>query len=106
MLALLRDRPDAREEQAACFKQLFAGLEGRGIDFRADETSLRAYGQAVADAVPLAAALRTHLLDRGIGELSLAPGVSPTSLLSVMRALAAPAGLHRSLHELLGSLDE
>ena len=105
MLALLRDRPDAREEQAACFKQLFAGLEGRGIDFRADEASLRSYGQPVADAVPLAAALRTHLLDRGIGELSLAPGVSPTSLLSVMRALAAPAGLHRSLHELVGSLD-
>lgn len=105
MLALLRDRPDAREEQAACFKQLFAGLEGRGIDFRADENVLRSYGVPVADQIPLAAALRTHLLDRGIGELSLSSGVSPTALLSVMRALAAPAGLHRSLHELIGSLD-
>ena len=105
MLALLRDRPDAREEQAACFKQLFAGLEGRGIDFRADEATLQAFGEPVPDTIPLAAALRTHLLDRGIGEITLAPGISPAVLLSVMRALAAPAGLHRSLHELVGSLD-
>ena len=105
MLTLLRDRPDAREEQAACFKQLFASLEGRGLDFRADEAWLRSYGVPVADSMPLAAALRTHLLDRGIGELTLRAGVTPTALLSVMRALVAPAGLHRSLHELTGSLD-
>jgi hypothetical protein len=105
MLALLRDRPDAREEQAACFKQLFGSLEGRGIDFRADEAVLRSYGTPVPDSVPQAALLRAHLLERGIGEITLAPGVTPTTLLSVMRALVAPVGEHRSLHELTGSLD-
>ena len=73
MLFLLRDRPEAREEQAACFKQLFASLAGRGVELRADQEWLRSYGVPVADALPLAGALRQHLLERGIGELAVAP---------------------------------
>lgn len=105
MLFLLRDRPEAKEEQAACFKQLFASLVGRGIDLRADEERLHSYGVLVADGLPLAGALRNHLLERGVGELAVGPTASPAALLAIMRVLAAPAGEHRSLHELTSALD-
>ena len=105
MLFLLRDRPEAREEQAACFKQLFASLAGRGVELRADQEWLRSYGVPVADALPLAGALRQHLLERGIGELAVAPSASPAALLAIMRVLTVPPAEHRSLHDLTSALD-
>lgn len=105
MLFLLRDQPEARQEHAASFKQLYAALGERGIDFRVEPAGLRVYDEPVSDALPMIGALRTHLLDRGVGELRLPPLTSPAALLAVMRALVHPPGFHRSLHELTSSLD-
>lgn len=105
MLFLLRDRPEAREQQIRAFKTLLLSLGDRGVDFRANEHGLRAYGMPVPDGFPLAGGLRTHLLDRGIGELRLTPGFAPATLLAVLRALVQPPGLYRSLHEMLNTLE-
>lgn len=104
MLFVLRDQPDARDDHAAQFKRLIGALGGRGVDFRASEHGLRIFGTPVADAAPLAGALRTHLLDRGIGELRLAGTASAAQLLEVTRALARPPSFYRSLHDLATSL--
>jgi len=105
MLFLLRDRPDAREELAKQFKTLFAAMAGRGIDLRAGDSGLRVNGLPLPDTQPLMGALRTHLLDRGVGELRLASTVRPEQLLGVMRILAEPPGRYRSLHEMAISFE-
>jgi hypothetical protein len=105
MLFLLRDRPAARDEHAAAADALVASLGERGIDLRANDQGLRVSGEPVADSEPLAAALRTHLLDRGIGELRIDPGSSPDVLQAVMRALVPPPAVFRSIHEMVMSLD-
>ncbi|HET9151454.1 MAG TPA: HEAT repeat domain-containing protein [Gemmatimonadales bacterium] len=105
MLFLLRDRPSAREDLAAQFKRLFAAMGGRGLDLRASDMRLRVDGVPLEDTMPLVGGLRTHLLDRGAGELRLASTVTPAQLLSVMRVLAEPPGRYRSLHEMAISFD-
>jgi len=105
MLFLLRDRPEATDEHATAFQALLASLNGRGIDLRVKEGELRVYGEPMADSASLAAALRTHLLDRGIGEFRMEPPITPAALQAVMRALGTPPGVFRSIHELASSLD-
>jgi hypothetical protein len=105
MLFLLRDRPDAREELAGQFKALFAAMGGRGLDLRAGESGLRVNDVPLTDTQPLVGGLRTHLLDRGVGELRLASTVRPVQLLDVMRILAEPPGRYRSLHEMAMSFE-
>lgn len=105
MLFLLRDRPEAREELAAQFKTLFAAMGGRGLDLCAGDGELRVNGVPLADTQPLVGALRTHMLDRGVGELRLASTVRPAQLLDVMRVLAEPPGRYRSLHEMAVSFE-
>ncbi|HEU4827742.1 MAG TPA: HEAT repeat domain-containing protein [Gemmatimonadales bacterium] len=105
MLFLLRDRPESREEHATASKTLAESLDGRGIDLRAGDEGLTVYGEPVPDSRPLAAALRTHLLDRGIGELRIDPPATPDVLLAVLRALVPPPGVFRSIHEMAMSLE-
>ncbi len=105
MIFLLRDRPDAKEELAARYKLLFAALGGRGLDLRAGDDALRVRGVPLADTQPLVGGLRTHLLDRGVGELRFASTVRPGQMLDVLRALAEPPGRYRSLHEMAMSFD-
>ena len=105
MLFLLRDRPEARDEHASGSRALAESLEGRGLDLRANDQGLRVYGESVPDSLPLAAALRTHLLDRGIGELRIDPSASAPHLLSVLRALVPPPAVFRSIHEMEMSLE-
>jgi hypothetical protein len=105
MLFLLRDRPEARDEHARASTALVEGLGGRGIDLRATDEGLRVYGEPVADSQPLAAALRTHLLDRGIGELRIEPAATARDLLEVLGALVPPPAVFRSIHEMSMSLD-
>ena len=105
MLFLLRDRPDEREEQIAAFRELSSSLRGEALDLRLGARGTRVNGEPVSDALPLVAALRTHLLDRGVGEMRLAAGFQRASLLAVLRALVHPPGYFRSLHELTTTLD-
>jgi hypothetical protein len=105
MIFLLRDRPDAREDQATQFKTLFAAMAGRGLDLHAGEGGLSVGGVLLQDTQPLVGGLRTHLLDRGVGELRLASTVRPAQLLDVLRVLAEPPGRYRSLHEMAISFD-
>ena len=105
MLFLLRDRPDEREEQIAAFRELSASLRGAALDVRVGPRGIRVNGEPVSDAMPQVAALRTHLLDRGVGELGLAAGFQSASLLAVLQALVHPPGYFRSLHELTTTLD-
>jgi HEAT repeat protein len=105
MLFLLRDRPDEREEQVAAFRELSRSLRGGALDLRLSNRGIRVNGEPVSDALPLVAALRTHLMDRGVGELRLTAGVESAALLTVLRALVHPPGYFRSLHELTSTLD-
>lgn len=105
MIFLLRDRPDAREDQAAQFKALFAAMAGHGLDLRVGEDGLSVAGVPLQDTQPLVGGLRTHLLDRGVGELRLASTVRPAQLLDVLKVLAEPPGRYRSLHEMAISFD-
>ena len=104
MITLLRDKPEARSEQAAQFRKLVAAIGGRGLDLRANDAGLRVYGVPVLDSLPMAGALRTHLLDRGIGDLKLAGTATVAQLLDVVRMLARPPGSFESLQLMAASL--
>ncbi len=104
MIMLLRDRPEARAEQAAQYRKLLAAIGGRGLDLRANDRGLRVYGVPVLDQLPLVGALRTHLLDRGIGELRLAGTATVAQLLDVVRMLGKPPRTFESLQLMAGSL--
>lgn len=104
MIMLLRDRPEARADHAAQFRKLVAVTGGRGLDLRANDQGLRVYGVPVLDRLPLAGALRTHLLDRGIGELKLAGTATVAQLLDVVRMLAKPPRTFESLQQMAASL--
>lgn len=105
LLFLLRDRPDAREEHAAQFKSLIAALAGRGLDLRAGSHGLKVFNVPVPDTAPLVGALRTMLLDRGLGEVRLASTATPAQLLHLLRALTEPPGSYRSIHDLASTFE-
>ncbi len=104
MITLLRDRPEARAEQAAQFRKLVASIGGRGLDLRANDAGLRVYGVPLLDSIPMAGALRTHMLDREIGELKLAGTATVAQLLDVVRMLAQPPRTFASLQLMAASL--
>ncbi|HEX6644163.1 MAG TPA: HEAT repeat domain-containing protein [Gemmatimonadales bacterium] len=104
-LFLLRDNPEARDEHRRAAAALHAALGGRALDLRANERGLRVNGEPAPDTQPLAAALRTHLLDRGIGELRIDDTADEHTILAVLEALVPPPAVFRSIHEMAMALE-
>jgi hypothetical protein len=100
-LFLLRDAPEAREEQAAAFGMLKAGIGGRALELRLDEDGVLVDGGRVPPGTPGVGDLRNQLLVHGVGLLRIPADTSDAAFLTLLRALAAHRGAYRSLYELI-----
>ena len=105
VLTLLRDKPEAREEQVAAFRLLLASMDNRAMDLRVTPKSFRVNGSDIPEKIAGVFPLRQQLLLHGVGEIRTPAGISPALLLDLLRALAAPGGRYRSVYELAASVN-
>ncbi len=101
ILMLLRDKPEAREEQASAFSVLKESIGTRPFSLVITSRSIRIDGSDLPEKAPGVFVVREQLLGHGVGELHLPAGITPAVLLELLRALAARRGRYRSVHELV-----
>ncbi len=99
-LTLLREKPEARDEQLAAFQLLTASLDGGPLDLVITPRSVRVNGSDIPEKAAGVFPLREQLLGHGVGELRLPAGIDTALFLTLLRSLAAPRGRYRSVHEL------
>ena len=97
VLTLLRDTPEARNEQVAAFRLLLESMDGQDLDLRITPRSIRVNGTELPEKATGVFALREQLLLHGVGEIRTPAGVTPALLLDLLRALAARRGRYRSV---------
>ncbi|MEO8226576.1 MAG: HEAT repeat domain-containing protein [Gemmatimonadota bacterium] len=105
VLLLLRDHPDARDEQAAAFRLLVGDIKAPGLDLRVTGRGLRVNGNDVKDDVAGVSELRRQLLTHGMGEVRAPGSIPPATLLELLRVIAGPPVPQRSLYDLGNQLD-
>ena len=105
MLLLLRDQRGRREQQVLAFRAFLSELGGAGLDLRVVEGGMTVEGVPVPPDGPGAEQLAEHLCGHGIGMLRFPPGLTPASVLAVLRTLAMPAGHFNRLERLLEDID-
>jgi HEAT repeat protein len=100
VLTLLRDKPEAREEQAAAFRLLLASLADQPLHLVVTPRGVRLSGSELPEKSAGVRAVREQLLSHGVGEIQLPAAIKPALLLDLLSALAARRGRFRSVHEL------
>ncbi|HEX5819536.1 MAG TPA: HEAT repeat domain-containing protein [Gemmatimonadales bacterium] len=105
MLLLLRDQRGRREQQVLAFRAFLSELGAGGLDLRVTDGGMTVEGIPVPPEAPGAEQLATHLRGHGIGRLRFPPGLTPASVLSVLRTLAMPAGHFVRLEQLVEDID-
>ena len=100
VLTLLRDKPEARDEQVAAFRLLRISMDGRPLDLLVTPRSIRIDGSEVPEKGAGVFLIREQLLGHGVGEIHAPAGLPDAVLLELLRALAARRGRYRSVHEL------
>ena len=106
VVALLRDRPGAKEEHKAAFRALVTTLGVSPVELAATSEGLAYQGILAPEEATEAAALARQMLRHGIGEIALPEGTGAAPLLSLLRALAAPAGTYRHIQEFITAVGE
>lgn len=105
LLLLLRDQPEEKEEQRSAFKRFTGTLSEADHQLKLTPTGFvwdQAHIGATAGEL---GQLYTHLRGHGVGEIRLPVGVMTSTLLSMVRILAAPVGTYGSFDHLSARLD-
>jgi HEAT repeat protein len=105
VLLLLRDQPDRKEEQRAAFKRFVADLTDSDHVLRVTQTGFNWDQTEVPVGLGEVAALHDHLRAHGIGEIRFPIGLVTSTLLSLVRIIAAPPGTYGSFDHLTARLD-
>ncbi len=105
LLLLLRDQPERKDEQRLAFKRFAAMLPDEDHQLKLTPSGF-VWDQAQIAAGPEELGqLYSHLKAHGIGEVRLPVGLMTSTLLSLVRVLAAPAGTYGSFDHLVARLD-
>jgi hypothetical protein len=105
VLLLLRDYPDRKEEQREAFKRFVADLPQSDNVLRVTPSGFTWNNAEIPVGTGEVAALHDHLRAHGVGEIRLQVGLMTSTLLSLVRILAAPAGSYGSFDHLRARLD-
>ncbi|MFN0067968.1 MAG: HEAT repeat domain-containing protein [Limisphaerales bacterium] len=105
MLALLRHQPLRREDQARAFRAFLSAVGGEAVEIQVTDAGLAVGGQPISPAMPGATELAEHLRAHGIASLTLLAALTPALTLSVLRALATPAGHFATVEHLLADIE-
>jgi hypothetical protein len=105
LMLLLRDHPDQKEELKLAFKGFAAGLTDSDHVLAVTRGAFLWDDAEVAAGRGEVAALHEHLRGQGIGEIRLPGGLMTSTLLSLLRIVAAPVGTYGSFDHLTARLD-
>ncbi|HWA57663.1 MAG TPA: HEAT repeat domain-containing protein [Gemmatimonadales bacterium] len=105
LLLLLRDQPAEKEEQRSAFKRFATTLSEQDHSLRLTSSGFVWDHAAVQAAPGELEALYSHLRGHGIGEIRFPVGLMSSTLIALMRLLAAPAGTYGSFDHLVARLD-
>jgi HEAT repeat protein len=105
LLLLLRDQPEQKEEQRSAFKHFVSLLTEEDHQLRLTPSGFVWDHAAIAAAPGELEAFYSHLRSHGIGEIRLPVGLMSSTLISLLRLLAAPAGTYGSFDHLIARLD-
>jgi HEAT repeat protein len=105
VLLLFRDQPEQKEEQRAAFKRFVANLPRADRVLRVTPSGFTWNQVEVPVGRGDVAALHDHLRAHGVGEIRLQVGLMTSTLLSLVRVLAAPPGTYSSFDHLAAGLD-
>jgi hypothetical protein len=105
LLLLFRDQPEQKEEQRTAFKRFAAMLPDEDHHLKITPAGF-VWDQAIISAGQgELGQLYSHLRAHGIGDLRLPVGLMTSTLLALVRTLAAPAGTYGSFDHLVARLD-
>ncbi len=105
VLLLFRDAPDRLEEQKQAFRRFVANLPDGDHHLRLLPGAFRWDQVDVPIGRGELASLHDQLRQHGVGEFRLPSGLMTSTLLSLVRLLAAPAGTYGSFDHLIARLD-
>ncbi len=105
VLLLLRDHPELKEEQRQAFKRFTAGLGGGDHVLRITPAGFSWDHVDVPVGRAELVGLHDQLRGLGVGEIRLPMGLMTSTLVSLMRILASPAGTYGSFDHLIARLD-
>lgn len=105
VLLLLRDEPERKEDQRAAFRRFVAHLPGSDHSLRVTADGFVWDQVEVPMGRGEVSALHDHLRAHGIGEIRIPIGLMTSTLLSLLRIVAAPAGSYGSFDHLVARLD-
>ncbi|HSE66878.1 MAG TPA: HEAT repeat domain-containing protein [Gemmatimonadales bacterium] len=102
---LLRDKPEAQEEQRAAFREFAEGLDARDLTVTLTERGFLVGSDEVPfGSVPIDA-LHRQLAAIGVGGFRLPAGLTRPALLTLFRAISVPPGTYGSFDHLMARLD-
>ncbi len=105
VLLLLRDHPERKEEQKLAFHRFVANLPQGDHVLRVTQAGFKWDQAEVPVGRGEVAALHDQLRNHGVGEIRLPTGIMTSTLLSLVRILAAKAGTYGSFDHLTARLD-
>lgn len=105
VLLLLRDHPDRKEEARLAFKRFVANLPRADHVLRVTPSGFTWNQVEVPVGRGDVSALHDHFRAHGVGEIRLQVGLMTSTLLSLVRVLAAPPGTYGSFDHLTARLD-
>ncbi len=106
VLVLLRDHPEAKEEQKSAFRILVTSLGVRALHLRADTGGLSVDGVPAPRNFPGLDDVLQQMVLHGVGELQLPNGLAAAPLLSTLRALAVPPGSYGHIQDFIEQIGE
>ena len=105
LMLLLRDHPDQKEELKLAFKSFAAGLTDSDHILTLTPSGFTWDEAEVAMGRGDIGAMHDHFRGHGIGEIRLPGGLMTSTLLSLLRIIAAPVGSYGSFDHLTARLD-
>ena len=105
ILLLFRDHPDKKEEQKQAFRRLTANLPDGDHQLRVTQAGFRWDHIEIPVGRGEVAALHDQFRQHGVGEVRIPSGLMSSTLLSLVRILAAPPGTYGSFDHLSARLD-
>jgi len=105
VLLLLRDHPELKEEQRQAFMRFTTGLGGGDYVLRLTPVGFTWNNVDVPVGRAELVGLHDQLRGLGVGEIRLPRGLMTSTLVSLMRILASPAGTYGSFDHLVARLD-
>jgi len=105
VIFVLRDKPEALDEQRAAFRLLVASLAGQSVVITVDRDGIWFNETALPTDYPGTHGLHRLFWAHHVGEIRIPPAVGNAALLALIRVLAVPEETYGDVSHLVSKLD-